>query len=93
MDSLNKNEFENNTLVSVYKEFAFYLKETAKRHDEEIDDCYDKITEIEKSVIKIESQIENLKTKEKTGWSVIEKTVAVIAFLLMFAVSVFNVLK
>ena len=90
--------------VNILKDYAYYLKETAKRHDEEIKQgaaerkrLEDKITDDRTRLAVLETNVKNQKDnsdiKIQTGWTVAEKIGAVIAFLIATALAVANLFK
>ena len=90
--------------VNILKDYAYYLKETAKRQDEDIKQgaaerkCLeDKITDDRTRLAVLETNVKNQKDnsdiKIQTGWTVAEKIGAAIAFLIATALAVANLFK
>lgn len=90
--------------VNILKDYAYYLKETAKRQDEDIKQgererrCLEeKIIDDRTRLTKLESDVKNQKDnsdiKIQTGWTVAEKIGAAIAFLIATALAVANLFK
>lgn len=93
--------------VNILKDYAYYLKETAKRHDEDIrrvdresianKACLDeKINDdrirLTKLEIQIKNQQDNADIRSKTGWTVAEKIAAVLAFMITIGVAIANII-
>ena len=82
--------------VNILKDYAYYLKETAKRHDDEIRCINDKIvddrTRLTQLEIQLKNQQDNAEIRSRTGWTVAEKIAAILAFLITIGVAIANII-
>jgi hypothetical protein len=103
MDS-QQNEENNLTLLSLVREFAYYVKEIAKRHDSEIAELgkvahsnSDRILKLELTMLdcskKIDDKFKELSERSKVGWTVAEKIIAALGFLIMAALTAWSLFK
>lgn len=85
------------TLVSIWKEFAWYLKEVAKRHDNLIETNKDKYLELMNIVTMLrhdfDTHIQNQKDDKRKEWTIAEKIVVIIGFMIMAGLALWANLK
>jgi hypothetical protein len=95
-DTLN-----NETPASILLEYARFLKDAAKVHDEEIKKIKDEeINELKTKIHLLELRINTIEVERKTetkdkntGWTIAEKTSALVGFLIMVGLTIWGILR
>jgi hypothetical protein len=103
---MSNKEFREDSPEETLLQFAYYLKETAKRHEKNIEDIEadnklrdDKISKIREDMItlsgnmkSIAESLKGLNDKGNFGWLAIEKVAAFIAFLIIAGLMIWQIL-
>lgn len=97
MKDSQEDEHIGQTLVSIWKEFAWYLKEVARKHDTLIESNREKFLELHNEVNLLKRDFENyVRTQEKDerrGWTIAEKIVAVIGSTIIIGLMIWANIK
>ena len=93
MKDFPNNEELEQTLASIWKEFAWYLKEVAKKHDEIIIGLKNDVNDLNTKFLLLKQEFENYKFNQKSGLNIIEKVVLFLAFMISTVISILALLK
>jgi len=90
-----KNDEIEDTLIGIWKEFAWYLKEVAKRHDEQIDTNREKMFTLDRKVDLLSQDFEHWKAGADTrmNMSLQQKVIAFLAFIIPTAIAIISLLR
>lgn len=97
MKDFQEDEHIEQTLVSIWKEFAWYLKEVARKHDSLIESNREKFLELhnEMNLLKrdFENHVSNQEKDERRGWTIAEKIVAAIGSIIIIGLMIWANIK
>jgi len=93
-DFQNENELEQ-TLISIWKEFAYYLKESAKNLDVRMHEMEDKMNKMDKEFAVFKNDFENWKKGDKDRFtlSLTQAAILFIVFAISTGLSIWGLIK
>lgn len=93
-DFQNEEQLEQ-TLISIWKEFAFYLKESAKNLDSRTHELETKLNEMDKDFAVFKNDFENWKRGDKDRFtlSLTQAAIIFIVFVISTGLSIWGLMK
>ena len=93
-DFQNEEQLEQ-TLISIWKEFAFYLKESAKNLDSRTHELETKLNEMDKEFAVFKNDFENWKKGDKDRFtlSLTQAAIIFIVFVISTGLSIWGLMK
>lgn len=93
-DSQNEDQLEQ-TLISIWKEFAYYLKESAKNLDARLHENENKMNEMDKNFAVFKNDYENWKKSDKDRFtlSLTQAAIIFIVFVISTGLSIWGLMK
>jgi hypothetical protein len=93
-DSQNEDQLEQ-TLISIWKEFAYYLKESAKNLDARMHEVEGKMNDMDKDFAVFKNDYENWKKSDKDRFtlSLTQAAIIFIVFVISTGLSIWGLMK
>lgn len=93
-DSQNEDQLEQ-TLISIWKEFAYYLKESAKNLDARMHEVEWKMNDMDKDFAVFKNDYENWKKSDKDRFtlSLTQAAIIFIVFAISTGISIWGLIK